>query len=462
MSATAGVRLAEVLADRDARRRDQMALGRDFGWPVLSLTMIAPGPVKRTTDLDRSFDLAVTASTLSIASRGWTIRGRAERRGPVGTSFLAAVDAHPVALKAAMVAVEDAHPHGRLWDLDVVVENGPVPRSLVGRTPRRCLVCEQPARYCSRARTHPLDQLRPAMAAVTRRPAGVGDALGCCPVREVNLPVMIGALAAESLRVEARLTPKPGLVDANNDGAHHDMTLGTLLASADVLEETFVALARAGSRPTASIDEFRMIGLAGESAMRATTGGVNTHAGANFMLGWLCAAAAGVLSDAEPLDEPLSRTATRRVQDLYRPVFADWAADRPSQTDGEHPLTGARGEAAAGFPTVHDHGLPRYRSERDHGASEADALLGSLVDLLAHTADTNLVRRGGTRALDEVQGWAARVRQGSPTIRDLRSRLINADERFTRANWSPGGSADLLAVTWFLDALDLLASRLRR
>ena len=116
----------------------------------------------------------------------------------------------------------------------------------------------------------------------------------------------IGRLAKDALVFEARLSPKPGLVDAENSGSHTDMDLGLLLASAGALEPFFVRFAETGKAeasldPVGRIFAIRLDGLEAERAMLAVTGGVNTHKGAIFLLGLLCYAAGRLDARGEPL-----------------------------------------------------------------------------------------------------------------------------------------------------------------
>lgn len=262
----------------------------------------------------------------------------------------------------------------------------------------------------------------------------------------------LGHLAAEALRFEARLTPKPGLVDAANSGAHDDMDLALLLRSADALEPTLIACAEAGASGQAE-PVLRELGIAGEHAMLHATAGVNTHKGALFSLGLLAWCAGGLAATgAERVSvENICGAAGR----IARPWLSAWEASlgsRPARTHGErafveHGLAGARGEAAGGFATVRQVALPALREARQSGRD--DAWLVVLVALFASNPDTNLIARGGIEALRAVQDWGAEHRDDGAAA--LRNALVAADRDWTQRRWSSGGSADLLAVTWWLD-----------
>lgn len=257
----------------------------------------------------------------------------------------------------------------------------------------------------------------------------------------------IGRRAAEALRVEARLTPKPGLVDSNNPGAHTDMDLELMLLSADTLEPFFIELARS----QADAELVKTLGLRADAAMRQATGGVNTHQGAIYSLGLLCAAIGAGADEVETACIAAGNLAVQIVLlDSPNPILELLSTREAAAKLG---FGGARAEAASGFSTVRTLGLPVLRRKLKAGWSEDDALLTSLLYLMTSNEDTNLVQRGGPEELNRVQIWANNLLYVELTPAELRRALLEADEDFIRRNLSPGGSADLLAVTWFLSGL---------
>jgi triphosphoribosyl-dephospho-CoA synthase len=268
-----------------------------------------------------------------------------------------------------------------------------------------------------------------------------------------------GAWAREALEREVWLTPKPGLVDRRNSGSHRDMDLATFLSSAEAIGGCFADFAAAGAAlarlPAREVlPQVRPIGLAAEQAMFAATGGVNTHKGGIFALGLLCTAAGRLLGRGRT---PTRGEVCAEVADICRDlVQAELTSQRQAHTAGEqlfrrYGLTGARGEAASGYATVRQFGLPVYLRLLDAGYDDETALLQTLLHLLAGNADTNLVSRGGPAGLDYVREAArALLRDGGVLHPDGRDRLMALDEALIERNLSPGGSADLLSVTCFL------------
>ena len=267
-------------------------------------------------------------------------------------------------------------------------------------------------------------------------------------------------LAHEALVSEATLTPKPGLVDARNNGSHKDMTLATFIASAEALRPLFPSFVAAGvasafEPPSIALQPLRFHGLACEEAMNAATQGINTHKGGIFAFGLLLGAAGRCLGRGEGLTV---LSLCSEVAELSRGLVKSELASnvKTANTAGEYiyrryGLTGARGEAESGFGLVRNYALPAYFSAVGEGYNKETALLAALLDLLVVNRDTNLVSRGGMEGLFFVRREAQSLKQsGGARCIDFYDRLIAMDDALIARNLSPGGSADLLGVTVFL------------
>jgi triphosphoribosyl-dephospho-CoA synthase len=281
----------------------------------------------------------------------------------------------------------------------------------------------------------------------------------------------VGALVCQALLKEVELTPKPGLVDGNNSGAHRDMNRTTFHASIKAIAPWFPVFYRIGActrdlAPEAVLTRLRPAGLACESAMFRATGNVNTHKGSIFSMGLLCAAAGRLdcgngLPDRERLCAEVARICSGLVEaELLRIALPRTAGEKLFQAHG---LTGVRGEAASGFKTVREHGLPAFARIMALGGGEEEALHEALLHLLAVNHDTNLVHRGGLEGLAHVQVWARRlIEAGGVRSLHFEALMLDFDRDLIERNLSPGGSADLLAVTWFLSRFPEAGSRRRQ
>jgi triphosphoribosyl-dephospho-CoA synthase len=306
--------------------------------------------------------------------------------------------------------------------------------------------------------------------------------------------------AVDALIEEAELTPKPALVDGRGSGAHRDLDLPIMRRSAQALEPTFDALAQTARQRTPSATlraELGQIGRTGEQAMMQATNGSNAHRGAIWIVGLLVAGAAmaataarsegagfsggtagggtGVAradlgagapfhatSGAPPaaaLPTPTPYLArARRICSLGAQIacFPDRFAP-PADTHGEHvrrrySVGGARLEAQDGFPHVVDIGLPALVRAREHGVGENAARVDALLAIMASLDDTCLLHRAGMTGLQAGQRGARRVLAAGGSSTAAGQAALNALERALVAlNASPGGAADLLAATLFLD-----------
>lgn len=263
----------------------------------------------------------------------------------------------------------------------------------------------------------------------------------------------LGRAAIVALYDELALAPKPGLVSFVDSGSHADMHAGTFLRSLFALHAGFVEAARAGAvhAPFETLERF---GIDAEARMLRATDGINTHRGAIFSLGLLCAGA-GALAAAGSDCTP---AALRRALRLHWGDALGERAGRERTSNGSraarrHPaLRTAGDEAALAFPTLFERVLPALQAARAAGADAARARLQALFAAMAHLDDTNLVHRGGLDGLRFVQA-AARdyLDAGGAIAPDGVGRARCLHRAFVARRLSPGGAADLLAAACWLE-----------
>lgn len=313
---------------------------------------------------------------------------------------------------------------------------------------------------------------------MSRAPAGSGYPSAAAAV--------FAACARDALVEEAALEGKPGLVTRTESGAHADMDYGTFLASARALLPYFRDFFLAGYEthnlaPAETFSEARRLGREAEAAMFRATRGVNTHKGLIFSLGLLLACAGRLrggfsrgggregrfprsarLSCAS---EALCREAAAAVRGLTVKDFSALDAKvrlGEGLTKGERLFLergtrGVRGEAESGFQAVRRFGLPllrRLRSGRSPQCREA-VLLDVLTAFMIVVEDTNVLGRGGTSGLAFMRASARKIQSsGGAGTSQGRAELGRTAGSFRARGLSPGGCADLLAVTLFLEKAD--------
>jgi triphosphoribosyl-dephospho-CoA synthase len=264
----------------------------------------------------------------------------------------------------------------------------------------------------------------------------------------------LASIAKQALIAEAELTPKPGLVDRRGSGAHTDLSLDLMRHSAETIEPFFASMAVASSkRPVSRLlrEELGVTGRKAERAMFLATGGTNTHKGAIWVLG-LLVAAASQSEDLNPIRVAGLAGSIARLPDLVRPELVSHG-DIVRERYG---LAGARAEAYANFPHVVRVGIPALRAARAAGKSETASRLCSLLSIMAELDDdTCVLYRSGLEGGEVVKAGAKAVlTAGGPGSQEGDAALWRFDRKLLEKRISPGGSADLLAASLFLDCLE--------
>lgn len=407
------ITLEQMLLARDRRASRQAALLSRYGRPVISFTMNIAGPVKDSPLIHYAFRSGLRQlEALPCAQLCREVIF--EPTGPEALLVYETQDAR--LLKAFCIRLESEGEAGRLFDLDVLDANG---EKLSRETGRTCLVCGGPVSVCSRSRAHGLE----AITARTRT------------ILEAFAAETLGEMAENALLAEVHFTPKPGLVDEANNGAHRDMDVPLFERSAHALRpcfEEFVRLGLQGASPAA----LQQAGVRAEQAMFAATGGVNTHKGAIYSGALLLHAAGRLLSGEE--ERSLCGLAAQTAAAIPAPTGTHGAAVRAQ-------CGGIRTEAVSGYPTAQ----AVLRQLRQSGPLDALLLSMSRLD------DSTLWHRGGAEGAQLVRSRAADILAAPASEREARTRRL--DMELIERNLSPGGSADLLAMAFFLEkALPLL------
>ncbi len=283
--------------------------------------------------------------------------------------------------------------------------------------------------------------------------------LDCFPVEAAKFSTDVDARylafqAVRSMLAEVDLTPKPGLVDRRGSGSHSDLNLSLMRRSALSLFSCFQGMAFVANRACATQslrEQLAVIGREGEETMFAATGGVNTHKGAIWALG-LLVSGASMCPDDRAKPDRIARCAARIA--CHPDSQAPNMSTNGSGVMSRFRVDGARGEAQKGFPSVTVRGLPTLWEARKRGVDEDSARLDALLAIMAELDDTCLLHRGGWKALAGAQSGASKVIEyGGTATAEGRRALDHLDKSLLAQNVSPGGSADLLAATLFLDSI---------
>ena len=436
------VSLQDILNAREARVRRRQSLLAEYREPLLCFTMNIAGPVKTSPLIERGFRIGLESLDSRLPRE--KLLFREIRILPTGCEAYYAISVPALALKSFCADIEETHPLGRLFDMDVIDADG---TKLERKNQRGCIVCGATGRFCAASRAHSVEQLQTVTSQMLMQYFRNRDQEGA------------SLLAVQSLIDEVHTTPKPGLVDRRNNGSHKDMDIRLFEISAQALQSYFKACVQIGQEtahlaPEETFPLLRAAGLEAEKTMFSATGGVNTHKGAIYTLGILCGSVGRLWSAEQPIAD--SSDILAECANIVRTsVPADFASAK-GKTAGEQlylqqGIRGIRGEIAEGLPSVRNIGLPRFRQFLADGFSENDAGAYTLLHLIANVADTNLYKRGGEAGAQ----WATKAASAllsaeqHPAIRQIEA----LDDGFIARDLSPGGCADLLAATYFLQKL---------
>ena len=266
--------------------------------------------------------------------------------------------------------------------------------------------------------------------------------------------------AIRAMIYEVSITPKPGLVDRCNCGAHSDMNFFTFIDSSVVvgsyLKKMTVASNRCDIELNVLLQSVRQIGLDAEEAMFQVTGGVNTQKGLIFLLGCVCSVCGWMLAHGDVINaRGIASNLRKMLQGICETELntKDASALRTAgaMIYAQSGIRGVRGEAESGLPSVLEIALPTLRKLLGEGVPFEAAALQALLALMTSVDDTTVINRGGLKALEYMKNQAETYLETGGVKADEGYILLkDIDFQFICRGISPGGCSDLLAVTLFI------------
>ncbi len=440
--------LEDILRAKEERAERQKYIIGETGkdgdrFCLISFTLNIAGAVKNCSLFSRAFRSGDEAIEKALEGAGIRTGRKSRFTGGAGREMMAAVFEEAKKVKALTCEIEETHPLGRIFDIDVIDEDGlKVSREALDASRRRCLICGRPAFRCARSRAHRVeDVLKRQIEIVTEGLADEGAEL-------------ISGLAEDALTEEAHIGPKPGLVDRFGRGAHRDMDEAAFIMSAKALRPYFRDCAYAGIHLEGSgdrgvLNRLKELGIQAEKTMLSVTAGANTHKGAIFSMGiFSCAAGMCVGSFDGSSFKDKVKILGKAMSQLIEEEESSTAGARALRDYG---IGGIRKEAALGYPSVFGTGVPVFTSELRRGMGgrkEEIAALKTLLGLIAVSEDTNIIARGGIEGYRWLKEQAEK-NLGAMSEDELIGALTDMDRECVEKNISPGGSADLLGLTLF-------------
>ena len=442
------VNLEEMLAAREQRVAKQQKLLKTYKQTLICFTMNIPGPIKVNHLVKSGFELGCYRLEKILSTANYPVLAQEKTWEKTGLEAYYVIGKDSLAVKKLMVELESQDALGRLFDIDVLKPDGSkVSREEIGLPGRLCLLCDKLAQECARSRTHTVVDLMKHVQQVL----------------EDSLLDTVAQCCRQALQAEADATPKPGLVDRDNPGAHKDMNHNTFNKSIVAITPYFRQMAKVGlhwdGNGQALFKEIRPLGSAAEKAMFQATGNVNTHKGIIFSLGLMVTFALWYYREKGTFDpEAIMELCGKETKYILNQDFAGIDKAHP-KTHGEklyvqYGFTGIRGEAMAGFPAVRKIGLPTIKKLSKQEQDAEKVHIQTLLTLLENVEDSNILIRTNAEMLKYARTQAKNILALGGAFTDTGLNAIwNLNEDFIQKNLSPGGTADLLISTIFWQRL---------
>ena len=421
------VTLTEMLDAREKRAFRQQKLLEKYHCTTICFTMNIAGPVKNNPLILRGFQLGKRLLEERMGALKIKPIYFEESNEVTGNEAFYVLDREPLMIKRITSDIEDGSDLGRLFDMDVLRADGQkVDRTELGLRPRSCLICGKSAKECSRSRIHSVLELQHR---------------------------------TKQLLIEA--IEETDAQDAANSGSHKDMDIFTFMNSASALFpyfETCVKIGKQTSNLPAAVTftRLRSAGKKAEADMFSATKGINTHKGAIFSIGILCSALGRLSRNQWKMPEIILKECAVIAEGLVDSDFSNLTKEN-AVTSGQklylqYHITGIRGQIEAGLPAVQYAGLPILKKGLANGLNMNDAGCAALLTLMVSTTDTNLIARSDITTQQKTVQTIKEILIQTPY--PDKQILEQLDQIFIGKNLSPGGSADLLAICYFLYFLE--------
>ncbi|MCU4176555.1 triphosphoribosyl-dephospho-CoA synthase [Carboxylicivirga sp. N1Y90] len=452
--------ISALLEARESRWNTKLSLVK-YGWHLVSLQLNVPGYPKSSECSEQFMRLIENEFERYLICRaiGKYKKEKKKAKDAAGEwiAFLVPeANMGAQELKDLTEAFEESHEYGRLIDLDVLDSKG---KAISSGKAKRCFICDESAAFCRNSRTHTIEEVRKNMFHKMETYNEL--------CYDAELVSSVSKYALKAMMYEVALSPKPGLVCRASQGCHTDMDYRTFMDSMVAISPFFqdiaqLAIEHKGNDLSNVLPDIREIGLLMEAAMTKATFGVNTHKGAIFLLAISVFAAIRVIKKKKGVFK--SNLFSSVVQQITRGVIQRELCSLKESSSLSHGEVcfmkyglqgaGARGEAEQGFPTVMHHALPFMKEHFNDQFNKltdkelANQLIPLLLKIIANNNDTNVLFRHDKTILETLKQKATMAmeafQRGETSIYTELVAWCNENKI------SPGGSADLLAISLFV------------
>ncbi len=410
---------------------------------LICTTMNIAGPFKNSQLIKKAFLESQELTLAALTAQNIQILKKEVFLNKTGCEGYILVNEDSIKVKKIAFEVEESFGIGRLFDIDIIKEDGlKVSRKDIGAIERSCLICKKEGANCASSRTHSVEELQEYTINLI------------CDYFNDKMVKNIAKNATRALLYEVSVSPKAGLVDLFDNGSHNDMNVFTFIDSSVTLYDYFEKCAKKAFEmdsfsPAEIFLKLRYLGIIAEKEMLSITKGVNTHKGAIFSLGILSAVFAYIY--ANEMENDID-TVLNLASEMAKISIHDFDNIKNPTTFGEklfqtQKIKGIRGQAADGYKDIKNIGYPVMKRLLEEGKSYNDAGVITLMHLIASVEDTNIIKRSDLKTLNQVQENARNIIDKDA---DIILEMAKINEEYIQMNISPGGSADLLAMSFMI------------
>lgn len=437
----------KFLEYREKRVELQNSLLESYKMPLIAVRTNYPGE-------DKLEPLAVAIADIAASEMEALFKEKIVHRKLLenleGKIYLFVIDKKAIDIKKSTVHFEENHILGRCLDIDVYdVDGTSLSRSIFGYDKRKCLICEDMAFICGRTMKHSHQEIKNALM---KKYIAYNKYIS----QREKIVKELGDLALTSMIYEVSAAPSFGLVSPLTKGSHEDMDFFTFLKSSFAIKDGFEKMAEIAYSYLSLEEVFnqsRKIGIEVEKKMFVATDNVNTHKGMIFLLGTVVIAAARVIYENKNFEDIQSL-----IKNMCRDILKDFEniSNKKELTHGErlylnYGFTGIRGEVKDGLEVVFNGSLSILENSLKSNPDFNLAFVQTLIFLMSQVMDSTIVHRHDIHMLHRVKEEAKTfIENGGIYHKKGIEMALNLEKLYIKERISPGGSADLLAVTIFL------------
>ncbi|WP_122641189.1 triphosphoribosyl-dephospho-CoA synthase CitG [Romboutsia sp. Marseille-P6047] len=440
--------IEEFLFDREKRVKNQENLFKNYKDKTLVTLRINYPGIEKSNYITDDIVSIIYNEILTYYKKYIVYNDRYKNKEGLVCHFI--FDADFVSIKKLMIDIEEKHILGRCVDIDVYTMKNDnvigISRSDLYKQPRKCFICDKDAKICSRAQSHNIEEIKKYFEEVYLKYKDYQK-------KRETLAYRISQIAVKAMISEVSTFPSFGLVSPISQGAHEDMNYYTFLDSAFAIAPFFKEMYNIGysyHEPKYIFDAIREIGILCEHKMFEATNNINTHKGMIFLMGITIASLAkGTYNNRKFEDiQSIIKSMVNDILDDFKDI-----ENKSELTHGEklyikYGFTGVRGQVKDGLSVLFNNIIDKYY---DSDLSENDLYTQILIELLAIVEDSTIVYRHDINTLKQVQNDAKELLKiGGVYTSNGKIRILELENEYINKNISPGGCADLLAVTIFL------------